>query len=178
MSRTPHGVALGAVLTTVLGIGLLQTPGQAAPAATVQPATGRHAQPAEPAYRNSHLSIQERVADLLGRMTLAEKIGQMTQAERVDVDADPTLITTYGLGSVLSGGGSVPASNTPEAWADMVDRYQQAALDTRLGIPILNGVDTVHGHGNLQGATIFPHNIGLGATRDPALVEDVEHIAA
>jgi beta-glucosidase len=60
----------------------------------------------------------------------------------------------------------------------MVDRYQEAALETRLGIPILYGVDTVHGHGNLQGATVFPHNIGLGATRDPALVEDVEHIAA
>ena len=60
----------------------------------------------------------------------------------------------------------------------MVDRYQAAALDTRLGIPLLYGVDTVHGDGNMQGATVFPHNIGLGATRDPALVREVEHIAA
>ncbi len=119
-----------------------------------------------------------RVDDLLGRMTLAEKVGQMTQAERIDVDADPSLITTYALGSVLSGGGSVPTPNTPEAWADMVDRYQEAALDTRLGIPLIYGVDSVHGHGNLQGATVFPHNIGLGATRDPALVEKIGHVTA
>jgi beta-glucosidase len=149
---------------------MLQAPGQATPAAQ------RH-EP-RPAYKNSQLSTQDRVADLLSRMTLAEKIGQMTQAERVDVDADPSLITTYGFGSILSGGGSVPASNTPEAWADMVDRYQEAALETRLGIPILYGVDSVHGHGNLQGATVFPHNIGLGATRDPDLVEEVGHITA
>ena len=88
-----------------------------------------------PAYKNSQLPTQQRVDDLLRRMTLAEKIGQMTQAERIDVDADPSLITTHALGSILSGGGSTPASNTPEAWADMVDRYQEAALETRLGIP-------------------------------------------
>ena len=60
----------------------------------------------------------------------------------------------------------------------MVDRFQEAALDTRLGIPLLYGVDSVHGHGNLLGATVFPHNIGLGATRDPALVERIGHITA
>jgi beta-glucosidase len=97
-------------------------------------------------------------------MTLAEKVGQMTQAERANVDADPTQITTDNLGSVLSGGGSVPTPNTPTAWADMVDRYQAAALNTRLGIPLIYGIDTVHGDGNMQGATVFPHNIGLGAT--------------
>ena len=131
-----------------------------------------------PPYQDPSLPVPERVADLLGRMSLAEKIGQMTQAERVDVDADPSLITEHRLGSVLSGGGSVPDPNTPEAWADMVDRYQQAALDTPLGIPLLYGVDSVHGHGNLLGATVFPHNIGLGATRDPALVERIAHITA
>ena len=170
MLRTPRGVVLGTLLTAALAVGMLQAPGQAAPSADRQ-----HPRPA---YKNSSLSTEQRVADLLSRMTLAEKIGQMTQAERIDVDANPSLITTNGLGSILSGGGSTPATNTPEAWADMVDRYQEAALETRLGIPILYGVDTVHGHGNLQGATVFPHNIGLGATRDPALVEDVEHIAA
>ena len=111
-------------------------------------------------------------------MTLAEKVGQMTQAERGDVTANPADITTYALGSVLSGGGSVPADNTPEGWADMVDTFQQAALDTRLDIPLLYGVDSVHGHGNLQGATVFPHNIGLGATRDPRLVEKIGEITA
>jgi beta-glucosidase len=129
-------------------------------------------------YQDPRLSTAARVDDLLGRMTLAEKVGQMTQAERADIDADPSQITEYGLGSVLSGGGSVPDPNTPEAWADMVDRYQRAALDTRLGIPLIYGVDSVHGHGNLQGATVFPHNIGLGATRDPRLVERIAHITA
>ncbi len=153
----------------VLAAALLQAPATAPAAA---------APTAAPAYRNAHLSTPHRVADLLGRMTLAEKIGQMTQAERVDIDADPALITTNNLGSVLSGGGSVPTPNTASAWADMVDRYQRAALATRLGIPLIYGVDSVHGHGNLQGATIFPHNIGLGATRDARLVEQIGHITA
>jgi beta-glucosidase len=129
-------------------------------------------------YRDPSAPVATRVADLLGRMTLEEKVGQMTQAERGAVDADPSQITTWNLGSVLSGGGSTPTPNTPGAWADMVDRFQSHALATRLGIPLLYGVDSVHGHGNLVGATIFPHDIGLGATRDPALVREVEHITA
>jgi beta-glucosidase len=111
-------------------------------------------------------------------MTLAEKVGQMTQAERAPLYADPTPITKLNLGSVLSGGGSVPTPNTPQAWADMVDRFQRAALATRLQIPILYGIDSVHGDGNMYGATVFPHNIGLGATRDPGLVREVEHVTA
>jgi beta-glucosidase len=129
-------------------------------------------------YQDPSRPVAERVADLLSRMHLDEKVGQMTQAERGDVAADPSLVTTWGLGSVLSGGGSVPTPNTPTAWADMVDTFQRAALRTRLGIPILYGVDSVHGHGNLLGATVFPHNIGLGATRDPRLVEKIGAITA
>jgi beta-glucosidase len=131
-----------------------------------------------PPYRDPSRPITIRVADLLSRMTLAEKVGQMTQAERADVADDRSRITKQLLGSLLSGGGSVPTPNTPKAWADMVDAFQRAALKTRLGIPIVYGVDSVHGHGNLLGATVFPHNIGLGATRDPALVQQVEHITA
>jgi beta-glucosidase len=129
-------------------------------------------------YQDSRLPVHRRVRDLLGRMTLEEKVGQMTQAERANVDADPTLITSNNLGSVLSGGGSVPTPNTPTAWADMVDRYQSYALKTRLKIPMIYGVDAVHGHGNVYGATIFPHNIGLGATRDPGLVERIGKVTA
>ena len=133
-------------------------------------------------YQNPRLPIRQRVSDLLSRMTLAEKIGQMTQAERASVDTDtskpPSMITTDMLGSVLSGGGSVPTPNTPTAWADMVDRYQRAALATRLHIPLIYGIDVVHGDGNMYGATVFPHNIGLGASRDPSLVRQVEHVAA
>jgi len=133
--------------------------------------------PASAAYRDARLPVRTRVADLLSRMTLAEKIGQMTQAERADAAADPALVRTGFLGSLLSGGGSTPASNTPAAWADMIDGFQKQALSTRLGIPLLYGIDTVHGDGNLVGATVFPHDIGLGATRDPALVAQVEHLA-
>ncbi|HEX5088578.1 MAG TPA: glycoside hydrolase family 3 N-terminal domain-containing protein [Nocardioides sp.] len=167
MLRTPRGAVLGTALVAALAVGALQAPGQAT----------THA-PVPPAYQNSKLPVRDRVADLLSRMTLAEKVGQMTQAERADVTDHPSEITAKGLGSVLSGGGSTPAANTPEAWADMVDTFQEAALATRLGIPLLYGVDSVHGHGNLLGATVFPHNIGLGATRDAKLVEKVEHITA
>src|SRR5262245_22562954 len=139
---------------------------------------GQSAQAGSMPYENARLPVKARVDDLLSRLTLAEKIGQMTQAERASVDSDTSLISKDNLGSVLSGGGSVPTPNTPTAWADMVDRYQRAALQNRLHIPIIYGVDTVHGDGNMYGATVFPHNIGLGATRDPKLVEDVEHVAA
>ncbi len=129
-------------------------------------------------YQNANLPVGQRVEDLLSRMTLEEKIGQMTQTERGAVTGDPTLVSTWLLGSVLSGGGSVPTPNTPTAWADMVDTFQSHALQTRLQIPIVYGVDSVHGHGNLYGATVFPHNVGLGATRDPKLVEKIEHVVA
>lgn len=129
-------------------------------------------------YLDARLPVERRVHDLLGRMTLEEKVGQMTQAERGAIDGDQDMITRLGLGSVLSGGGSTPTPNTPAAWADMVDSYQSHALATRLHIPLLYGVDSVHGHGNLVGATIFPHNIGMGATRDPGLVRQEEHIVA
>jgi beta-glucosidase len=129
-------------------------------------------------YQDPRQPVPARVADLLSRMTLEEKVGQMTQAERGAVSDDPSRITAWKLGGLLSGGGSTPTPNTPAAWADMVDRFQQAALNTRLHIPLLYGVDSVHGHGNLLGATVFPHNIGLGATRDPELVRRVEEITA
>src|SRR3954453_14669255 len=135
-------------------------------AAVVAPAVGAANDP-RPLYENPRMPVRERVADLLSRMTLGGKTGHRTQAERRSTDTDTSKIPTDNLGSVLSGGGSVPTPNPPEAWADMVDRYQQAALNTRLHIPLIYGVDSVHGHGNLYGATVFPHNIGLGATRDP-----------
>jgi beta-glucosidase len=134
--------------------------------------------PAARPWMDASLAPRARAELLLARMTLEEKIGQMTQAERGAVSGDPTLVATWRLGSLLSGGGSTPTPNTPEAWADMVDAFQAQALQTRLGIPLVYGVDSVHGHGNLVGATVFPHNIGLGATRDPRLVERIEHVTA
>ena len=110
-------------------------------------------------------------------MTLKEKIGQMTQVDRQFLN-DISDISKYGFGSLLSGGGSTPATNEPKAWADMYDSYQREALKTRLQIPLIYGIDAVHGHNNVVGATIFPHNIGLGATRDAALVEAVARATA
>jgi beta-glucosidase len=128
-------------------------------------------------YLDARLPVERRVADLLGRMTLADKVGQMTQAERGAV-GDGADITAYRLGSLLSGGGSVPTPNTPEAWADMVDRFQERALATPLQIPLIYGVDAVHGHNNVRGATVFPHNIGLGASRNARLVERTGEVTA
>jgi beta-glucosidase len=182
-SRLSHpwlGRSRPAVLIAVVAAAALVTafmvPGAAASATTkTSPAASpSHGLP----YQNARLPVAKRVADLLARMTLAEKVGQMTQAERGAVYTDATPITTLNLGSILSGGGSTPTQNTPTAWADMVDRFQKAALATRLHIPLLYGIDSVHGDGNMYGATVFPHNIGLGATRDPALVAEVEHVTA
>ena len=129
-----------------------------------------------PVYKDASAPVALRVEDLLSRMTLAEKIGQMTQAERGAIK--PEEVQKYYIGSVLSGGGSAPWPNTPQSWVRMYDDYQKAAMSTRLAIPILYGTDAVHGHNNLRGATIFPHNIGLGATRDPELLERIGRITA
>jgi beta-glucosidase len=118
----------------------------------------------------------DRARALVAQMTLAEKLGQMLQAERGTVrDGD---IARYDFGSILSGGGSGPAQNTPAEWARMVNGFREQSLKSRLGIPLLYGVDAVHGHNNVRGAVIFPHNIGLGASRDPDLVTRVGRATA
>ncbi|MCW2940587.1 MAG: glycoside hydrolase family 3 protein [Actinomycetia bacterium] len=168
--RHARTVAAMSAVATLAAL-LAASPAAASPAT---PATS-----ARPAYLDPARPIDKRVADLLGRMTLPEKIGQMTQAERGAVTTDPTVIATWGLGSVLSGGGSTPAQNTPAAWVAMVNQFQAQALSTRLKIPMIYGIDAVHGHGNAYGATIFPHNVGMGATRDPALaVKEGKAVAA
>ncbi|MEO8179013.1 MAG: glycoside hydrolase family 3 N-terminal domain-containing protein [Deltaproteobacteria bacterium] len=113
---------------------------------------------------------------LVAQMTLEEKLGQMLQAERGTARAAD--IARYDFGSILSGGGSGPAQNTPAEWARMVNGFREQSLKSRLGIPILYGVDAVHGHNNVRGAVIFPHNIGLGASRDPELVTRVGRATA
>ncbi|GLJ32811.1 hypothetical protein SUGI_0660720 [Cryptomeria japonica] len=123
-------------------------------------------------YKDPSQPIEARVEDLLVRMTLEEKIGQMTQIERSVASAD--VMKYYKIGSVLSGGGSEPEPQaTPEQWFEMVNEFQKGAMSTRLQIPSIYGIDAVHGHNNVYGATIFPHNVGLGATRDPELVRRI-----
>jgi beta-glucosidase len=138
---------------------------------TQTPADGKNAP-----YRDASLSVAQRVEDLMPRMSLADKLGQMTQAERGSISPDE--VTEFRIGSVLSGGGSVPRPNDRGGWVAMVDAYQQAALATPLGIPFIYGSDAVHGHNNVAGATIFPHNIGLGATRDADLAVKIGHATA
>ena len=170
--RSHHRALFGGALLAAVALAAGAVPVTAAQAAPVR--AGDRTAP----YLDPKLPVQQRVKDLLGRMTPEEKIGQMTQAERNSVNGDQTQITGLALGSLLSGGGSTPTPNTPAAWADMIDGYQQRALATRLHIPLLYGIDSVHGDNNLVGATVFPHNIAMGATRDPDLVEQAAHITA
>ncbi len=123
-------------------------------------------------------SFDKQVKPLLARMTLDEKLGQMTQAE-LDKLENLSDIATYFLGSVLSGGNADPkAGNGLDDWTKAVDATIAESLKTRLGIPILYGADAVHGHSNVIGATIFPHNVGLGCTRNPGLVEEIGRVTA
>jgi beta-glucosidase len=127
-------------------------------------------------YKNASLPVEQRVKDLLGRMTLDEKVGQMIQADSDSLKLPD--VGKYYLGSVLSGGGSEVPDISAKGWFGYVESVQKQALATRLAVPILYGIDAVHGHNNVRGATVFPHNIGLGATRNPKLVEEVSRITA
>ena len=115
--------------------------------------------------------IEAGVEQLLQQMTLGEKIGQMTQVEKNSIK--PGDIAKYGIGSILSGGGGNPVPNNPENWRNMVNGFIEESLTSRLGIPLIYGSDCVHGHNNCVDATIFPHNVGLGAAGETDLVERI-----
>ena len=127
-------------------------------------------------YKDATRPIEERVNDLLSRMTLDEKIGQMTQAENNSIT--PEDAAKYLVGSVLTGGDGISQNNTLPEWAARVKSYQDAALKTRLGIPLLYGIDSIHGMAHVNGATVFPHDIGLGATHDAELVRKIGQATA
>lgn len=138
-------------------------------------------------YRDAGLPTEARVADLLERMTLEEKVGQMTMIDVARLmgtgewDRGPLnetwvrrVLLERHVGALLSGGGAAPVPNDPESWAEMTNALQRYAVQqTRLGIPLLYGVDAVHGHNNVLGATLYPHNLGLAAAFDPELLERV-----
>ncbi|EWM10300.1 beta-glucosidase [Kutzneria sp. 744] len=167
--RPPRALlALAAAALATLSITVAVAAGHPAP--TTLPAGGLP-------YQDPSLPVADRVHDLMSRMTLDDELGQMTQAERAALNPQSDL-ATYRVGSVLSGGGSAPSPNTAQSWADMYDNFQRIALSTSLGIPMIYGADAVHGHNNVYGATIFPHNIGLGATRDADLAQRIGHATA
>src|SRR5690349_16829123 len=132
-----------------------------------------------PAQAAGNLRLQDaKVRALLVRMTLEEKIGQMVQAEQSALK-DLSDIEKYFLGSLLSGGTSDPKTgNGLTDWTDLYDSLQARSQKTRLRIPLLYGIDAVHGHNNVLNATIFPHNVGLGCSRNPELVERAARITA
>ena len=126
--------------------------------------------------------VEARVASLLKDMTLEQKVGQMVQGEIKTVT--PADLTKYHLGSILNGGGSFPneqKNSTMRDWLDLSDQYYLASLDKSqggAGIPVVWGTDAVHGHNNVIGATLFPHNIGLGAANDADLMKRIGEITA
>ncbi|WP_308909221.1 glycoside hydrolase family 3 protein [Pseudokordiimonas caeni] len=127
-------------------------------------------------------AIEARVSEILAKMSVEEKVGQVMQAEIQFVTPDD--IRKYHLGSVLNGGGSLPNKNkhaTPGEWLALADSFYEASVDTADGgvaVPIIWGSDAVHGHNNVIGATLFPHNIGLGAMHDPALIRKIGEVTA
>lgn len=127
----------------------------------------------------SSVDSRTRAAQLLGQMRLEHKLGQMIQAERASTTPDD--VAQYHLGSVLSGGGSVPGANRVADWVAMNDAYWAASMSDapgRVPVPLLYAIDAIHGNANVLGATVLPHNIGLGAARDPELVERLARVCA
>ena len=125
--------------------------------------------------------LEARIAKIVGEMTLAQKIGQMTQPEIKSVTPDE--VRKYYIGSVLNGGGSWPGKNkrsTVADWLSLADSFHQASIstDAKTPIPVIWGTDAVHGHSNVYGATLFPHNIGLGAAHDAELIERIGEATA
>ena len=135
----------------------------------------------EPQQRRRVRSLKTndaKVQALLSQMTLEEKVGQMIQANQGNLK-DPGDVEKYFLGSLLSGGSSDPKTgNGLVDWTNHYDSLQSRTQNTRLRIPILYGIDAVHGHSNVLNAVLFPHNIGLGCTRNPRLVERAARITA
>lgn len=127
-------------------------------------------------------AVESRIESLLARMTIEEKVGQVIQADIASVT--PEEAKRYHLGSILNGGNSAPGGDEfapPEKWLALADAFYDASIDTsggRTAIPIIWGTDAVHGHSNIVGATLFPHNVGLGAMRDPALLERIAQATA
>ena len=131
------------------------------------------------AVADINADVETRVQSILQEMSLEQKVGQMVQGEIKWVS--PSDVTKYHLGSVLNGGGSFPGgkkNSSIDDWVNLADKYYKASMKTKAGIPVIWGTDAVHGHNNVIGATLFPHNIGLGAANDPELLKEIGAITA
>lgn len=154
-----------------------------APAAPAGPATIHPAEWPQPAWPlPADPALERRIDALMATMTVEEKVGQIIQG---DIDSiTPDDLRKYRLGSILAGGGSDPGKryNAPaKDWLALADAFWEASMDTAGGghaIPVIWGIDAVHGQSNIVGATLFPHNIGLGATGDPELIREIGRITA
>jgi beta-glucosidase len=184
----PHAFAAPRVRAVLLVLAGLVALAAAVAAAPHGPAARAQSGPSAP-YLDPSVPADQRVADLLGRMSLEEKVGQMTQINVTRMQGDPNndfdrgplrpeleqkVLGDHLVGSILSGGGASPEVNTPQAWAEMTNELQRFAIDhSPHHIPIVYGVDAVHGHNNVLGATMFPHQVGLGSSFDAALAEQL-----
>jgi len=147
-----------------------------APGASAAPTWPRAAIPA-----TTDPALETRVRSIVAGMTLEQKVGQMTQADIRSITPDD--VRRYYIGSVLNGGGAWPSMNmhsSVDDWLKLSDAYYRASMSTdmKVKVPVIWGTDAVHGHNNVYGATLFPHNIGLGAAHDPQLIERIGHATA
>ncbi len=186
------GVALSVMMGMALAASLAASPAEAKKShahKTVKPATAPTeavipVDPAWPKLKPAGIvtpAVEAQIDALMAKMTLEEKVGQTIQADINFIK--PEELKTYPIGSILAGGNSSPGGNeraTPDAWLKLADDYWRAALErpTNAKIPLLFGIDAVHGHSNLVGAVIFPHNVGLGAAHDPELIKKIGEVTA
>lgn len=160
----------------------LKEPAVALPAGDVALDIQAWPKAAVPRRGESHSAIEQMVEAILARMTLEEKVGQILQPEITNVSPDE--VREYNIGSVLNGGNGRPNRDpyaTPAEWLALADAYYNASIDTSdggVGVPIIWGIDSVHGNNSIYGGTIFPHNIGLGAANDPSLMREIGRVTA
>src|SRR3954465_1619898 len=157
-----------------------------APATATPPANSAEVHPAiwpSPKWPfDKDAALEEKVATLLKKMTVEEKVGQVIQGDIASMK--PEDMKKYHLGSILAGGGSAPGGNErapAKDWLKLADDFYAASIDTSnggTGIPMIWGIDAMHGHSNIVGAVLFPHNVGLGATHNPKLLGEIARATA
>lgn len=173
-------VSRSGMLLAVVMLGLLGCHGQDRPAATAGTVSDPWPQVTWPLAADP--ALEKRITDLMAAMTVEEKVGQLVQGDIASLTPDD--VRRYRLGSILAGGNSDPGGRydaSPAEWLALADAFYDASMDTSKGgkaIPLLFGIDAVHGQSNIIGATLFPHNIGLGATRNPELLRQIGGITA